>query len=54
MPSVEFKFERHAKINMRLRMKQQRPRVRIEKRLYFDQNITDMSIDISYLDWHIW
>ena len=53
MPSVEFKFERHAKINTRLRMTQQRPRVRIEKSLYFDQNITDMSIDISKLDRHI-
>ena len=46
VPSVEFKFERHAKINTRLRKTHQRPRVRIEKSLYFDQNITDMSIDI--------
>ena len=29
-------------------MAQQRPRVQIEKNLYFDRNISDMSIDIIY------
>ena len=29
-------------------MTQERPRVRIEKKQYFDQNIWDMSIDITY------
>ena len=29
-------------------MTQERPRVRIEKKQYFDQNIWDMSIDIAY------
>ena len=29
-------------------MTQQRPRVRIEKNLYFDRNISDMSTDIIY------
>ena len=29
-------------------MAQERPRVRIEKKQYFDRNIWDMSIDITY------
>ena len=29
-------------------MTQERPRVRIEKKQYFDRNIWDMSIDITY------
>ena len=29
-------------------MSQERPRVRIEKKQYFDRNIWDMSIDITY------
>ena len=29
-------------------MAQQRPRVQIEKNLYFDRNISDMSIDTIY------
>ena len=29
-------------------MTQERPRVRIEKKHYFDRNIWDMSIDITY------
>ena len=29
-------------------MTQQRPRVRIEKKQYFDQNISDISIEIIY------
>ena len=29
-------------------MRQERPRVRIEKKQYFDLNIWDMSIDITY------
>ena len=29
-------------------MTQERPRVRIEKKQYFDRNIWDMSIDVTY------
>ena len=46
--SFEFKISRYAQIDTRLRMTQERPRVRIEKKQYFDQNIWDMSIDITY------
>ena len=49
----------YAKIDTRLRMTQQRPRVRIKKKLYFYRNILDISIDITYIVlgilqvWHI-
>ena len=29
-------------------MTQERPRVRMEKKQYFDRNILDMSIDLTY------
>ena len=35
-------------MDTRLRMTQERQRVRIEKKQYFDRNIWDMSIDITY------
>ena len=34
-------------------MTQERQRVRIEKKQYFDRNIWDMSIDITYFVWNI-
>ena len=31
-------------------MNQERPRVRMEKKQYFNRNIWDMSIDLTYFD----
>ena len=48
MVSFEFKISRYAQIDTRLRMKQERPRMWMEKKQYFDRNIWDKSIDLTY------
>ena len=53
MSSIKFRIAHYAKIDTRLRMTQQRPRVRIEIKLYFNRNISDMSIEITYFDLNI-